>query len=334
MAATLVTGFTRPGDIVYDPFSGCGTVALEAWLGGRAVYANDLSPYAYVLTQAKLFPPRSSDIAFRNISMAGKLATDLAPTINTSDAPRWVRHFFHPKTLREIIAWKETLLDRRDYFSLACLLGILHHQRPGFLSFPSSHAIPYLRRRNFPQDKFPHLYEYRPVQPRLEAKIARAFRRVPSFDRRVNRRCYQADAARLCLPQSVQAIITSPPYMSQLDYARDNRLRLWILGVGNIDELDTRISPSRERFLTMMRNCFLLWKNFLKSGGNCVLVIANSKLSAHGKFLPEAIVDIAQLVGGYVIDQQINSHIPDIRRVRRGCRGSVQETILVLRRVR
>src|SRR5664279_3582878 len=58
MAASLVSQFTSEGDLVYDPFSGSGTVALEAWAARRPVIANDLSPYAYLLTRAQMFPSR------------------------------------------------------------------------------------------------------------------------------------------------------------------------------------------------------------------------------------------------------------------------------------
>src|SRR5690349_9941788 len=56
IAASLIRQFTRKGDVVYDPFSGSGTVCLESWLNGRIAIANDLSPYALVLSKAKLFP--------------------------------------------------------------------------------------------------------------------------------------------------------------------------------------------------------------------------------------------------------------------------------------
>ena len=59
IARSLVSQFTAAGDTIYDPFSGSGTVALEAWAAGRSVIANDLSPYAAILTRAKLFPYRS-----------------------------------------------------------------------------------------------------------------------------------------------------------------------------------------------------------------------------------------------------------------------------------
>src|SRR6476646_3133190 len=59
MARVLVQLYSRPGDIVLDPFSGSGVVPLEAALGGRCAWANDLSPYAYVLTRGKLETPGS-----------------------------------------------------------------------------------------------------------------------------------------------------------------------------------------------------------------------------------------------------------------------------------
>src|SRR5437667_11427613 len=53
IAGSLISQFTSPGDLLYDPFSGSGTVALEAWAADRNVIANDLSPYAAILTRAK-----------------------------------------------------------------------------------------------------------------------------------------------------------------------------------------------------------------------------------------------------------------------------------------
>src|SRR3954470_13785945 len=61
IAGSLISQFTQAGDVVYDPFSGSGTVALEAWIAGRNVIANDYSPYAALLSRAKLFPLGSLD---------------------------------------------------------------------------------------------------------------------------------------------------------------------------------------------------------------------------------------------------------------------------------
>src|SRR5271155_4337366 len=67
IACSLIAQFTEMGDLIYDPFSGSGTVALEAWASGRNIIANDLSPYAALLTRAKLFPHKSLLLAQEDI---------------------------------------------------------------------------------------------------------------------------------------------------------------------------------------------------------------------------------------------------------------------------
>src|SRR2546425_1210802 len=260
MAASLVSQFTKKGDLVYDPFSGSGTVALEAWVAGRRVVANDISPYADLLVRAKLFPYRSLEAALNDIEDASAEVAKPRRDVDLRSVPRWVRQFFHHETLRETLAWTSVLRRRRRWFLLASLLGILHHQRPGFLSFPCSHTIPYLRKKKFPRSRFPELYEYRSVRDRLESKVKRAFRRVPDLDFSISRSCFSEDASNLALPEPVDSIITSPPYMRQLDYGRDNRLRLWFLGTHDWRLLDRLASPTKESFLGLMRSCLVKWR--------------------------------------------------------------------------
>jgi len=178
IAASLISHFTEEGELVYDPFSGSGTVALEAWLAGRRVIANDLSPYAGLLTRAKLLPYKSLEAALKDIESVASAAIALSTKIDLRLVPCWVQKFFHTDTLREIVAWTTVLRKRRLHFQLSCLMGILHHQRPGFLSFPSSHTVPYLRQKNFPPTQFPELYQYRSLQDRLQAKVRRGYCQV------------------------------------------------------------------------------------------------------------------------------------------------------------
>jgi len=138
MAASLIAQFTREGQLVYDPFSGSGTVALEAWLARRRVIANDLSPYAALLSKAKLFPYISAEKALADIEQASKEVSQTVKQVDLRFVPKWVRQFFHPETLRETIAWATVLKNQKKDFLLSCLLGILHHQRPGFLSYPNA----------------------------------------------------------------------------------------------------------------------------------------------------------------------------------------------------
>ena len=132
-----------------DPFCGCGVVALEAAGNGRHVVAGDWNPYAVLLTRAKLFPPRDQETAESRLQRAWNLSRERVGKQDLRTVPQWVRRFFHPETLRNALAFRDVCLYLGDEFLLACLLGILHHQRPGFLSYPSSHLVPYLRNQKF-----------------------------------------------------------------------------------------------------------------------------------------------------------------------------------------
>jgi len=334
MARALVASFTKPGDTVWDPFCGSGTIALEAWVAGRNVFATDLNPYAVCVARGKLVPYRTARSAKLVIDRAAKEAQKLVPSQDLRHVPRWVRSFFHRETLREVLAWVEVLGAKRNPFLLANLLGILHHQRPGFLSFPSSHAIPYLRTKKFPRDEFPELYSFRGVQERLERKVGRSLRRVPRLDYSLQRICRLSGAAEFFPPRPVNAILTSPPYMSQLDYGRDNRLRLWFLGAHDPDQLDAVVSPSQMGFFALLRRCLPLWSRALVPDGRCVLVVGDVFCSQYKTSLPQMIETIATSeLGCFRLETQIADLIPDKRRVRRECRGSRREAILVLRKL-
>src|SRR6266478_1588742 len=61
----FIERLTRPGDIVYDPFMGRGTTALEAALLGRIPYGCDVNPLSTVLTRPRFSPPSLQDVAAR-----------------------------------------------------------------------------------------------------------------------------------------------------------------------------------------------------------------------------------------------------------------------------
>ena len=115
IAGSLISQFTDAGDTVYDPFSGCGTVALETWAAGRNIIANDLSPYAALLTRAKLFPYRSLESAQADIETISDEAFAEYHNVDLRTVPAWVRKFFHKETLREALAWTRVLKRRRRW---------------------------------------------------------------------------------------------------------------------------------------------------------------------------------------------------------------------------
>jgi hypothetical protein len=330
IARELIGAYTAGNQVVYDPFCGCGTILLEAWFAGRNAVGNDLSPYALALAAAKLNPPSSCEVALLKLERLSKMADAEMREVEMRGVPEWVREFFHPRTLKETIAWVRVLREKKESFFLACLLGILHHQRPGFLSYPASHTVPYLRSRSFPRRRFPELYAYRSVNDRLQRKVMRALKRVPLCDRSLRRLVVSGDACKYVPPCRVDAIITSPPYMRQLDYARDNRLRLWFLGVDDWRALDGVITPREEGFLTLMKKCLLLWKQMLVPRGRCILVLGDTSRGHEGDLcrIVERLATKPEM--GFSLIGRHSELIPGERRIRRGVVGSMRETVVAL----
>src|ERR1019366_5343308 len=178
IARELIHAYSSVDDLIADPFSGAGTVPLEALLARRRVFAADVSPYGGLLTAAKTSPPKTLDAALLEAERL-LAACSSHPPPDLRSVPSWVRCYFHPRTLKEVLSFALVCQREKSPFNLACLLGILHHQRPGFLSYPRRHRVPYLRAKKVPRSQFPEMYAYRPLRPRLLAKITRAYKRAP-----------------------------------------------------------------------------------------------------------------------------------------------------------
>lgn len=332
IARYLLCQFTSPGDVVLDCFAGSGTVPLEASLLGRRVLAFDSNPYAITLTRAKLEAP--STLYLANEQLAQRLdASRSRPRYSVKQIPDWVQKFFHPETLQRTLQFVDECIEKDDQFLLACLLGILHHQRPGFLSFPSSHLVPYLRDRKFPREENPSLYLERDLEPRLIAKVSRVYKMSSPVNQFCVLRVGQTSVEDLDVGCEVDAIITSPPYMNALDYVRDNRLRMWFL-----DRKTTNYSPEptekrhQSDAITMAfaRNAL----RHLRKGGYCVLIIGET---VHRKRMMSHPAEqmFARLIDEYPslhVEEVIKDEIPDIRRSRKAGSATKREVILVLRK--
>ena len=118
IAGELVEQYSQQGDLVVDPFAGAGTVPLEAVLRGRRAFGSDISPYAGILSRAKLFPPPTLNDALK----LAEEALDKAETLNKPDlrsVPQWVRRFFHPNTLRAALNFAQVARREGHDFLMA-----------------------------------------------------------------------------------------------------------------------------------------------------------------------------------------------------------------------
>jgi len=337
MVRVLLETYSHHGDTVLDPFCGSGVVPLELVLLGRKALGNDLSPYAYVLTMGKLSAPHTKEQAMQQATELADLVEAQAPYCDITYIPGWVQQFFHPKTLREVAVAFQLLHERRSYFLMACMLGILHHVRPGFLSYPASHLTPYLRLNKYPPDQCPEMYQYRDLRSRLLAKVERAYRRDFTNENRqcANYQIFQVNSKNLpILDATVDAIISSPPYFGALDYARDNRLRLWFLGVENWKELDASLTANDRVYARDMEQCLREMYRVLRPDAYCVLVLGDVTRDGKTRKTAELVSELAfQASQGGLRPVAIHDDvIPDERRARRRTRTTIHERILVMQK--
>jgi DNA modification methylase len=333
MARVLVEEFSKHGEVVLDPFCGSGVVPYEALLARRHSIGNDLSPYACVLTRGKLSAPATESEAIRKAQEC--LAEAACIEVRTETVPDWVKAFFNPKTLEETIALMTVLRDRQDYFLQSCLLGILHHVRPGFLSFPASHLVPYLRVNKYPRDAFPEMYLYRSVAPRLLAKIHRAYRRFETPEVGLRGTVLQENAASLSLKNdSVDAIVSSPPYYGALDYGRDNRLRLWFLGVTDYKKLEVKLTSNNKVYIPEMTRAVAEMLRVLKSGKCAALVLGDYNKNGQTRDSATALIRIVHDNFSSVAcaEKLLVDEVPDERRTRRLTRTTKQESVILIKK--
>ena len=268
-AHCLIDIFTEPDDLVLDPFCGIGTIPLEADNMGRRSIANDLNPYAIMITKAK-FDRRGLQAELNYL----RSISNLKGKVDLKKVPSWVKEFYHKQTLKEVILVRDRLVNDRRDFLLGCLLGIVHGHRPQHLSIRTGYIIPYI-----PKPKPP--VEYKEVIPRLEAKIKRMYQDpVPT---KPKGRVLFTDARKLSIPtNSVNAIISSPPYYHTLDYVQSNRLRLWFAGISFEEQEDLRktLIQQRNTYLEAMKEIGSELKRVMKKDAVCIFILGDVHLSA------------------------------------------------------
>jgi hypothetical protein len=232
IAHFLVRDFTAPGERVLDPLAGVGTIPLEARRQGRVAVANDLSPLAATVTAAKVSPVDASrvqrvldrlcDAVDRGPSLA-VLERDCDTSFGLNGA---IGGYFHPNTLREVLiarqffATRDTVNDVANAVVMTSLLHILHGNRPYALSRRSHPVTPFA-----PSGPF----EYRPLIPHLTRRLAAV---VPALDALAAMPPGEVHCAdfRELQTESVDAVITSPPFSNSLRFWSVNWLRLWLSG--------------------------------------------------------------------------------------------------------
>jgi hypothetical protein len=263
-----------------DPLGGVGTMAFEAALQGRRSISSDLSPFPSLVATAKLAPPNKEELLISLDSLAKDLKAMRVGKADFLEAEfglnATVREYFHPDTLREVLAaWKllqkNRMNSKADRFVFACLLHILHGNRPYALSRCSHPITPFN-----PTGKS----EYRSLPQKLRERCVRIIDDIlphefqPGIGLNVDFRNLRSE-----VESPIDVIITSPPFPG-MRFDRPNWLRLWFCGWGASDFHETSLAfleRQQTENIGVYREFFAACASLLRPGGDLIVHIGGSK---------------------------------------------------------
>ena len=244
---------TSERDIVYDPFVGRGTTAVEAGLLGRLVVANDANPLSIILTRPRFFIPKMGELADRlgeiGIEKNAKAEIDLSM-------------FYHSQTEAEICSLRNYLKLKRetgkeDYLDAwirVVATNRLTGHSSGFFSvytLPPNQAVsPESQRRiNEKRNQEP---EYRDTKELILRKSRQLTSGLSEIQVKTLRQIGEEALflnvdSRLTTAihaDSVQLTVTSPPFLNIVQYAQDNWLRCWFNSI-DTDKVSSNITMAK-----------------------------------------------------------------------------------------
>jgi hypothetical protein len=329
LSHAFIARYSRPGDVVIDPFSGRGTVPLQASAEGRIGVGNDLNPFAHLLTAAKVEPPTAAEARTRATALRLAWASgsarwlELAASIqaNPSDGgpepvPAEVAMAFHPRTFGQLLFLRDhlDLEGRADRFLAAAIAGILHGKSPSYLStlMPNTFSMAPRYVRDFAA-RTAFSSPERDAFDGLEAKLARLYRdplpRSPGLALLGDARDAGMRAARALkargLPARARLVVTSPPYLRVVKYGYYNWLRTWFLGF-DARQIDATLDDAHRRlpYLEFLGTVLSDLRGALAEDGIVVLVIGDvatdrGRASDDGHDLAEQVWTAAAAPAGF-----------------------------------
>ncbi len=245
---------TRPGDIVYDPFSGRGTTVIEAGRLNRNIIGNDINPLSKILSYPRLFIPELSELKER---------LDMIPIDETKKAEIDLSMFYHPKTEAELVSIRDYLNEKKhinqedeitSWIRMIATNKLTGHSK-GFFSvytLPPNQAASQNRQIKINKERN-QVPEYKDTKQIILDKTESLLKDVTQKQIEILKKIalkaiFLTKDARYTdeiKDNSVQLTVTSPPFLNIVQYSNDNWLRCWFNSI-NAKEIEKNITMSRK----------------------------------------------------------------------------------------
>jgi hypothetical protein len=345
LPAYFIERLTQPGDIVYDPFSGRGTTALEAALHGRIPHANDINPLSTILCRPRIEPPHLQQVVERLAEMSVQADADFSDVDLSA--------FYHPDTESEIRNLRRYLMLRQasqeedsiDRWIRMVATNRLTGHSPGFFSvytLPPNQATTPERQVEINR-RLGQKPEYRNVHALIIKKSRQLMGDISAAQRQVLARTAEsavflnsrAQATPAIDDETVTLTVTSPPFLDVVQYAEDNWLRCWFNNI-EVKPVAENMSVSRsiDQWATEMEAALGELYRITRKNGFVAYEVGEVR---NGKvLLDEVISPLGEKVGFHWVATMINrqqfTKTSNIWGVRNNRAGTNSNRIVVFRK--
>ena len=306
IAARAISLLTQPDELVLDPYCGSGTTLLESALLGRRAVGIDLNPLAVLIARVKTTPiPKAALEAsrrtiskvlakcgadnslplFRDMNSEMAIRSDQDPRFNHE----WYRKWFQCHVLKELLAI-DLVIREIDHPLLRDLArvtfsNILRRSSNARSGYPNVMFDKNTPRKGAPTPGFLKAFEANADMVASLSNVNASWSDVTVI---------HGDATALPIDdETVDAVITHPPYVGSIPYAEYGALSLQWLGIDS-KQLDRGLTGGRrqskrvvQRFEEGYTQMFREAERVLKPGRYVFLMVGN----------PTVRGDIVNLVG-------------------------------------
>jgi len=342
LPARFIQGLTQPNEVVLDPMVGSGTTIVEAFLLGRRGIGFDIDELAIRLCRVKIRPLPAEQLwsagrrvlthAHKLLATAVLANAELAQRFDAR-TKKFVDYWFLPSTQRELMSLlmaieQERDTGIRDFLELAFSSIVITKSGGVSRARDLAHSRPHLDKSKVPRN----------AHKQFQARLRKNINSLAQLQRGTGSvRVELGDARSLPLPdQSVDLIVTSPPYANAIDYVRAHKFSLvWFgkpieeltearatyIGSERVKGVTTLpLSPKAERVVEKLslrdaRKAAILRKYFsdmilviremrrvLRSGRAAIVVVGSSTMRGMNVETHYCLADIAASIGFDVVD--------------------------------
>lgn len=339
LAGFFIDRFTEPGQIVFDPFAGRGTVPLEASLRGRLGFWQERNPYARALLQGKETLSGSADLdglvdriydTLEQIRLDG--FEDCSDDILYEWDEQGLLTFFHPDVAYELEKLRHFCSYEAPAQEEALVLKMV------VCSILTGHSAGYLSVRTLPPnqqispDRQRLLNQKHGLQPENKNVYQLIWARLLRFLKTPLPETYGMQEASPNMEFGAHLILTSPPFLDVIDYSKINWIRNWWLGDPHL-QLELWHEQDVKAWQLAMWGWLRQWQQRLDADG--VLCIEAGKVRKGQVDLIEEVRKVAPRAGfrAHELFVQNTSHTRTARCWGVGAdQGTTTQQVLVLKR--